>query len=235
MSEEPPDFPRTEPDDGDATLLAFAYARAAAPGDKALLREWTAQYPALTDELITVDHARLAAGMSLTDALADGLEDPEIAAIGAQILAARRRAREARPPLTSLLDEAKLKGFDAPQLAITLRLDRLLLGRLEQRALDAATVPLALVRQIGEVLGRSAEEVALFLRGETRLPAQAHFSARHAPSLQSALAPASVSARSRGPASPLPSFAEAAAASRNLSVDDKAHWLAEAAAGVLGE
>ena len=69
----------------DATLLAFTYARDAAPSDKTLLREWTAQYPVMADEMIAVDHARLAAGMTLTDELTDGPEDPEITAIGARI------------------------------------------------------------------------------------------------------------------------------------------------------
>ena len=218
-----------EIDNRDAALLAFTYARDAAPGDKTLLREWTARYPAIADEIVTVDHARFAAGLTLTDALADGPEDAEVTAIAGGVLAARRRTREARTPLTSLLDEAKSKGFDAPRFAEVLRLDRLLLGRLEQRALDTATVPLALVRRIGQVLGRSADEVALFLRGETRLPASAHFYARRAPSVQAAPAPA-LSA----PA-PAPSFADAVAGSRTLSADDKAYWEAETAAGVLGE
>jgi len=222
-----------EPEDTDAALLAFTYARDAAPSDRTLLREWTAQYPAMADEMITVDHARFAAGLTLTGELADGPADAEITALGTQVLSARRTARDARTPLTSLLDEAKAKGFDVPRLAATLRLDRLLLGRLERRALDTATVPLALVRQIGQVLGRSADEVAVFLRGEIRLPAQAHFYAHRTPSVQSAPAPAS----SRSPAPPPsgPSFADAVAGSRNLSADDKAHWLAEVAGGVLGD
>lgn len=227
------EYEMNQPGNSDATLLAFTYARDAAPSDKTLLQEWTAQYPVMADEMIAVDHARLAAGMTLTDELADGPEDLEITAIGASILAARRTARDTRTPLTSLLDEAKTKGFDVSQLAAALRLDRLLLGRLERRALDTATVPLALVRQIGQVLGRSADEVAVFLRGETRLPAQAHFYARRTPSVQSAPAPAS--SRSPAPPPPGPSFADAVAGSRHLSADDKAHWLAEVAVGVLGD
>ena len=225
----PEEIENSDIQDSDAVLLDFTYARAAAPNDKRLLREWTARYPSLAGEIITVDHARLAAGLTLTDALADGPEDAEITAIAAGVLTAQRRARDAKPPLVSLLDEAKARGLDAPQLAKTLRLDRLLLGRLEQRALDTATVPLALVRRIGQVLGRSADEVALFLRGETRLPASAHFYARRAPSVQAA--PALASSASAPP----PSFAEAVAGSRTLSADDKAYWEVETAAGVLGK
>ncbi len=218
--------PGQDPDDSDAVLLAFSYARDAAPGDKALLREWTAQYPAVADELITVDYARFAAGLTLTDALEDGPEDPEVVALGANVLAARRAAR-AVPPLTSLLGDAAARGLDGPQLAQTLRLDRLLLARLEQRTLDAATLPLALVQQIGTALGRSTSEVAAYLRGGPRLPASAHYRSRRAPSV--AAAPA------YGAPEPAMSFQQAIAGSRNLGAEDKAYWQAEVDAGILGE
>ena len=224
----PEELQQEEIDNSDAVLLAFSYARDAGPGDKTLLREWTARYPAIAEELMTVDYARFAAGMTLTDVLEDGPEDAAIAALGAEVLATRQ-ASAARLPLTSLLDEAAARGMDGPQLAQTLRLDRLTLGRLEQRALDAATLPLALVRQIGAVLERSADEVAAFLRGGPRLPAQAHFLARRAPSV--APAPASSTA---SPARPL-SFGQAVQGSRSLSAEDKAYWRAELDAGVLGE
>lgn len=225
----PEELQQEEIDNSDAVLLAFSYARDAGPGDKTLLREWVARYPAIAEELMTVDYARFAAGMTLTDALEDGPEDAAIAALGAEVVAARRQASAARPPLTSLLDEAAARGMAGPQLAQILRLDRLTLGRLEQRALDAATLPLALVRQIGAVLERSADEVAAFLRGGPRLPAQAHFLARRAPSV--APAPASSTA---SPARPL-SFGQAVQGSRSLSAEDKAYWRAELDAGVLGE
>ncbi len=217
---------QNEPEDGDEILLAFSHARDAAPGDKRLLREWAVRYPALADEIITGDYARFAAGMTLTDALEDGPEDPAVVELGADILAARRQARTAKPPLTSLLAEAEARGIDGPQLARVLRLDRMIVARLEQRALDAATVPLALVQQISGLLERSADDVALFLRGSPRLAAQAHYRSRRAPSVAAAPAPAS-SAPSQT------SFQEAVAGSRSLSADDKAYWQDEAE--VLGD
>lgn len=220
-----------EAEDSDEILRAFSDARDAAPGDKRLLREWTAQYPALADEIITVDYVRFAAGMTLTDALEDSPEDPEVMAMEAEALAARRQARAAKPPLTSLLAEAQARGMDGPQLAAVLRLDRMIVARLEQRALDAATIPLALVRQIGAVLARPVGDVALFLRGGPRLAAAAHYRSRKAPSVKAA--PASFAPLS-SPAPPT-SFQQAVAGSRNLSANDKAYWQAEAGAGVLGE
>ena len=226
----PEDLHDEEPEDSDEVLLAFSDARAAAPGDKRLLREWAARYPALADEIITIDYAQFAAGMTLTDALEDGPEDPAVAALGADILAARRQARAEKPPLTSLLAEAQARGMDGPQLATVLRLDRMIVARLEQGALDAATVPLALVRQIGAVLERSADDVATFLRGGPRLAASAHYRSRRAPSVS---APAS-SAPLSSPAPSAMSFEQAVAGSRNLSADDKAYWQAEVGVGVLG-
>ena len=229
---------RDETEDSDDVLLAFSYARDAAPGDKTLLREWTARYPALADEIITVDYARFASGMTLTDVLEDGPEDPATVELGAELIAARRQARATKPPLTSLLAEAQAQGMDGPQLAKVLRLDRMIVARLEQHALDAATVPLALVRQIGAVLERSADDVALFLRGGPRLAASAHYRSRKSPSVAapaSAPAPASFAPLSSGVPTPPVNFQAAVAGSRNLSADDKAYWQAEGSAGVLGE
>lgn len=214
-----------EAEDSDEILRAFSDARDAAPGDKTLLREWAVRYPALADEIITVDYARFAAGMTLTDALEDGPEDPEVTAMGAEALAARRQARADKPPLTSLLADAEARGIDGPQLAQALRLDRLIVARLEQRAIDAATIPLALVRQIGTVLERPVGDVALFLRGGPRLAASAHYRSRRAPSVLSAASPAPSAM----------SFQQAVAGSRNLSAEDKAYWRKEADAAALGE
>lgn len=205
----------------DDVLMAFAEARAAAPDDKALLRLWTARYPDCADTLIAVDYARFAAGMTLGDAVEDGLEDAEAAAIGQEALAAWRSASVPKPPLTSLLSDAAARGLDAARLAEVLRLDRLLLGRLEQRLLNAATVPVRLVRHLAQILERSPDEVALYLRGGPRLAAQAHFRAHRAPGLSSS------AERS--------SFAQALETSQNLSEEDRAYWQDEIENGVLGE
>ncbi len=192
---------REDLQDVDDVLMAFTEARAAAPDDKTLLRLWTARYPDCADDLIAVDYARFAAGMTLLDALEDGLVS--------------------QPPLTSLVLEAAARGFDAARFAQSLRLDRLLLGRLEQRVLDAATLPISLVQQIARILERRPDEIAAYLRGGPRLAAQAHFRARRAPVLSSE--------------AERPSFAQALQRSQNLSDADRAYWQAEIDAGVLGE
>ncbi len=211
-------------EDSDDVLTAFTEARVAAPDDKALLRLWTARYPECADTLIAVDCARFAAGMTLGDTVEDSLEDAGAAAIGREALASWRAASATaatRPPLTSLVSDAAARGLDAARLAEVLRLDRLLLGRLEQRLLDAATLPRRLVQQIAQILERSPDEVASYLRGSPRVAAQAHFRARRAPGLSSS------AERS--------SFAQALEVSHNLSEADRAYWQAEIEAGVLGE
>ncbi len=208
-----------ESEDMDDVLLAFSEARAAAPGDKALLRSWTVRYPELAGDLIAADYARLMAGMTLSDALEDGPEDAAVAALGREVIAARRKA--SRPPLTSLVSDAAAQGLDVPALASALRLDRLLLGRLEQRLLDAATLPLALIQQMAQLLDRAPGEVAAYLRGSPRLAAQAHFRARRTPSL-----PLSEAERA--------SFVQALQSGQDMSGEDRAYWQGEIDAGVLG-
>ena len=206
-------------EDVDDVLLTFSEAREAAPDDKTLLRFWTSRYPQFADELIAVDYARLMTGMTLTDALEDGPEDAEITSLGREIIAKSRQA--SRPPLTSLVSDAAARGLDAGAMASALRLDRLLLGRLEQRLLDAATLPMSLIRQIAQLLGRTTDEVAAYLRGGPRLAMQAQYRARLAPSLSSEAT--------------RPSFAEALQGGQNMSEEDQAYWQSEVDAGVLGE
>lgn len=219
------DMPRTDPADADAVFAAFFAAREAAPTDRALLKQWADRYPDLADELITVDLARLAAPLRLSVRLAeDGPPDPAAAETARRVLAARREllpAAAVKPPLVSLVAEAQARGLDVPRFAEALRLDRLLLTRLERRLLDAATLPLTLVRRLGELLGRTDTEIASYLRGGLRLAAAGHYRSRRAPALESA--------------SPAMSFREALGAGQSLSAADRAYWQGEADAGVLGE
>jgi hypothetical protein len=212
--------------DADDVLMAFSEAREDAPDDKALLRLWTTRYPEFADNLIAVDYARFAAGMTLLDTVEDSPEDAGAAQMGQDALAewhagSATSAAAPKPALTSLVSDAAARGLDAAHFAASLRMDRLLLGRLEQRVLEAATLPVSLIRQIAQILERSSEEVAAYLRGGPRLAAQAHFRARRAPSLS--------------PQAARSTFAEALQTGQNMSEEDKAYWQAQIDAGVLGE
>ncbi len=221
----PADLAGTDPADADAVFAAFFAARDAAPSDRALLKQWADRYPDLADELIAADLARLTAPRPLSARLAEGgPPDPVAAETARRVLAARREsppAAAAKPPLVSLVSEAQAQGLDVPSFAEALRLDLLLLTRLERRLLDAATIPLALVRRLGELLGRPDTEVAAYLSGGPRLAAAGHYRSRRAPALESA--------------SPAMSFREALDAGQNLSAADRAYWQGEADAGVLGD
>lgn len=204
------------PDDSDLYDVLLAFDRAlgdAPPGERGLLRRWTARFPRLAGELEAAGYARFALGRTLTDDVEEAEWEPEAAA----------ETTAAKPPLTSLLAEAQARGLDAAGFAQALRLDRVLVARLNQRALDAASLPRALVASIAGTLGRSSGEVAAFLRGGPRLAAAAHYRARRAPSLVAE----SGAAR--------PSFADALTLGTKMTGDDLAYWRAEIENGVWGE
>jgi hypothetical protein len=208
----------------DDVLTAFSEARTAAPQNRALLRVWTTQYPQFADDLIQFDFAWAATGMTLTGADSEWEElpaDEVIVAMGRECLLTHDQTDA--PPMTSLIGSAAARGLDVPRLAKRLRLDRLLLSRLEQRTLEAASLPQSLIAQLAETLDRTSEEIAAYLQAPPRLAAQAHFKSRQAPALVAE------------PGVPRQTFADALKAGQTLTEADQAYWQAEIAAGVLGD
>ncbi len=204
-----------ERQDEDDVLQAYAQARRAAPDDRTLLRAWAARFPDHADALIAVSFAGLAAGVSLSDPLEDGPEDAETVALGRAFLDDYFMPAQ----IVSLVDEARARGLTPPAFAKTLRLDTPALGRLNQRLLEAATLPRALVRRVAEALGRSADEVAAYLSRPPRLAAGAQYKAKAAPVLRES--------------APQQSFADA---TRGLPQDDRDFWQSEAEReGLLGD
>ena len=177
-----PSLPEEEEDD---VLLAYTQARLAAPNDRTLLREWASRYPAHADALIGVSYAEFTAGISLTDPLEDGPEDAETVALGGAVLDAHFAAPTA---LLSLVAEAGARGLAPRAFAQSLRLDTPTLSRLNQRLLEAATLPRALVRQVAQALGRSTDEVRAYLRCPPRLATGAQYKARQTPVLRESAA-----------------------------------------------
>jgi len=201
--------------DEDDVLEAFERARRAAPDDRTLLRAWTERFPDHADALLEVSFAGLAAGVSLSDPLEDGPEDAETVAFGRAFL----DSYFAAPPLVSLVDEARARGLAPPVFAKTLRLDTAALGRLNQRLLEASTLPRALVRRVAEAIGRTADEVAAYLSRPPRLAAGAQYKARAAPRLRES--------------APRQSFADA---TRGLPQADRDFWQGETEReGLLGD
>ena len=193
----------TLPKDADADDVALAFDRAlsAAPEDRTRLKRWTARFPQFADDLLAVAYARAALGLTLTGAVEDFAGDA------------------VRVPLTSLLDDARAQGLSAQDFARRLRLDTPLLTRLNQRLLDAATLPRTLVRSAAEALDRPAGEIIAYLRRPPRLASAAQYRARQAPALEAPEARQSFGA-----------------ALGRLPAADQDYWrLQEAVEGVLGE
>ncbi len=199
----------TVPDDADVyeATLAFDRALDAAPDDRTLLRRWAARFPQFEDDFVTVGFSRFALGLTLTDPLADYDADYDVA--------------PARPPLTGLASEAERRGLSGADLARTLRMDRTLLVRLEQRVLDAWTLPSGLIDRLAQALERTTDEVRAYLSGPPKLANATHYKAKAAPKM--------VQERGRLQ-SPVrqPSFADEVRRNPKMSDEDKAFWLAEA-------
>lgn len=173
-----PNDPSPAEEEADAVLFAYAQASQAAPDDRTLLREWAARYPAHADALVEVSYAGFAVGLSLADPLEDGPEDAETVALGRAVVDSYFAPKE---PLVSLVIEAKARGLTPREFAQNLHLDTPALARLNQRLLDAAALPRSLVRQAAQALGRSADEVAAYLRLPPRLASDAQYKSKQAP------------------------------------------------------
>ena len=211
MTDESLNLLQSVPEDADVyeATLAFDRALDAAPEDRTLLRRWAARFPAFEEDFLTVGFSRFALGLTLTDPLTDydtgydtGYEaEPEPVT---------------RSALTSLASEAQARGLSLADLARSLRMDRTLLVRLEQRVLDAWTLPSALIDRLAQALERTSDEISAYLGGGQRLASGTHYRSRTAPRM---LAERPAASRS---------FADAVRGSQQMSDEDKAFWLAEA-------
>lgn len=187
---------KTISDDADVyeATLAFDRALDAAPNDRTLLRRWAARFPEFEDDFITLGLSRCVPG-------------------AAEPIAAR-------PPLTGLASEAEARGLSVAALAQTLRLDRTLLLRLDQRVLEAWTLPAALIDRLAQALERTTDETRAYLAGPPKLASGTHYKAKAAPKMM----------QERGVLqSPVrqPSFADEVRRNTKMSDEDKAFWLGE--------
>ncbi len=184
----------TVPGDADVyeATLAFDQALDAAPNDRTLLRRWAARFPEFEDDFITLGLSRSVPG-------------------AAEPIAARS-------PLTGLASEAQARGLSALALAQTLRLDRTLLLRLDQRVLEAWTLPAALIDRLAQALERNTDEIRAYFDGPPKLASGTHYKAKATPKM----------VQERGVLqSPVrqPSFADEVRRNTKMSGEDKAFWL----------
>ena len=207
MTDDSMNILQSVPDDADVyeATLAFDRALDAAPEDRTLLRRWAARFPQFEDDFVTVGFGRFALGLTLTAPLAD--YDAGYEAEPAPVT---------RPALIGLASEAQARGLSLADLARSLRMDRTLLVRLEQRVLDAWTLPSALIDRLAQALERTSDEISAYLGGGQRLASGTHYRSHTAPRM---LAERPAASRS---------FADAVRGSQQMSDEDKAFWLAEA-------
>lgn len=196
------------PDDPDAydVVGAFAAAQDARPDDRTLLRRWTQRFPQFAEDLVAFGYAHAALGWSLAD----------------PVEAEAEATATAKAPLTDLIAAAEGRGLSGAKFAQAVGLDKPLLASLNQRLLDAASLPLSLAARIAATLNRPLAEVTAYLQQPPRLAAGAHYRSRQAPALVAELRPRQT-------------FADALHAGGALSEEDRASWLAEIEEGkVLG-
>jgi hypothetical protein len=123
------------------------------------LRRWQARYP---------EHRERLASFFATWAVQEEAPDDEEVAIDeervhAAVLAHAQRLLER--PVPRLMEAAQVAGVSEDDLAARCDLDGSLIGRLDARVIEVATIPGELLRRLGEVLARTVEEVRQILDG----------------------------------------------------------------------
>jgi hypothetical protein len=162
--------------DRDEALIAFAQA-----GGKDLA-EWSRRYPALAG-----DFARYAAERWVGADKAAPSDVTAVAHIRQIGLETMRRLRPATAtvaaPLTSLLAAATARGLDAEAVAATLDVPYALFFKLHRRLIAPDSVPAKFVASLAETVGRTADEIAGYLRQPPALAAAASYRADDTPTV----------------------------------------------------
>ena len=163
--------------DRDEMAIAFAQTENANAAD------WMQRHPAFAGDI-----ARIAADRWAADA-APAPENAAIAAMGMDILRRLRPQLAPAPaaiavrPLTSLVAAAQAKGFDADEIAAVLSVPQPLFVKLHRRLIALESVPRAFITALAETLGRTADDVSVYLRQPPTLAAGASFRADDTPTV----------------------------------------------------
>ncbi len=155
--------------------------------DPTALRRWSRRYPEYAEDFV----AEVALGCRIELPSDQGLPMYELASGGSEtrpmaevMLAAMRTARDhGSGPLTSIVERARSLGIEPSRLSATLNLGKSVVAKLERRLVDPATVPAALFRKLGKVLGVSSEAVRSYLDRPPTLAMAASYKAQVAPQM----------------------------------------------------
>lgn len=198
----------------ETVLDDFAMSFDHAP-DHAELRAWLARHPAYRDQAeyraAVIDYA---ARWSVSELLAPDLAVPP----ADSVRVARAREIVARVvadlapvrPITSLLAQAESVNRSAHEAAARAGLSVPLFAQLDRRLIRFDSLPETLFVRIAFAIGRSLEDVRLYLSGPSVLPHGAQFRADHVPVTTGATL----------------DFFAAVRADPVLSEDEKQEWLA---------
>jgi len=162
--------------DRDEVLVAFAQAGGSD------LAEWSRRYPAFAG-----DFARYAAERWVGEgksASADAAAIAHVRQIGLETLRRLRpAAATAAAPLTSLLAAATARGLDAEAVAAMLDVPYALFFKLHRRLISPDSVPAKFIAALAETVGRTADEIASYLRQPPALAAAASYRADDTPTI----------------------------------------------------
>ncbi len=139
------------------------------------LRDWIADYPTFADDL-----GQWASELPLLEsAYSLPGEAAEVARLGrvGRAVVAEMRAKYgmARTPLNSLAEGAKRRGLRLPEVAKRLGVGMPIVSKLDQRLLQFATLPDALLQKLAETLEVSLNTVQDYLRQPPTLASSAAY------------------------------------------------------------
>lgn len=148
--------------------LLDAYLMSGDADNPRALASWVRRHPEYGQEL-----TEFALRRTMLAALPEPADDPEEEneilsrgmAIVRGILYEPREALAPRAaPLTDLLAEANARGVDARGLARSLRLTPPLITRLHRRLIRVGSIPVQLLEQLAELLGREVDSIVAYLQ-----------------------------------------------------------------------
>lgn len=147
--------------------ITFQYATAFRSGRNPRIENYVRRYPQYTGELMEYALYFHTVGFD-----SEPLEEPEelkLSPAGEKAMAWIREQRVAYAPVDSvdaiegLVKQGNTVGFTPPQLAEAVGLTVSLLGRIETRVIDAASIPHTLFRRLATTLKTSPEAITAYL------------------------------------------------------------------------
>jgi hypothetical protein len=151
-----------------------------------ILIEYIHRYPQFERELIDYTMAWMETNHLPSSPEMD-LEDSTFIQLGItaaqQAFHQQEEIKRTNSSFQSILEEAKLRGMSASQLAIVLNLSILLIRKIDLRAIAYDTIPFEIIQSFSENLERNEREIARYLTLPPMQPITARYKSSKAPKL----------------------------------------------------